>query len=73
MTDAYQTNTKVQWSWGDGTGSGYVREVYRESLTRTIKGTEVTRHGSGDNPAYLIEQSDGDHVLKLHSELQTPD
>ena len=69
MTDAYQTNTKVQWNWGNGTAEGYVRGVFREKTTRTIKGSDVTRDASDDNPAYLIEQEDGDKVLKLHSEV----
>ncbi|MBL4835807.1 MAG: DUF2945 domain-containing protein [Pseudomonas sp.] len=70
MTDAYQTNTKVQWNWGNGTADGYVRGVFREKITRTIKGSEVTRDATDDNPAYLIEQDDGDEVLKLHSEVR---
>ena len=70
MTDAYQTNTKVRWNWGNGTADGYVRGVFREKITRTIKGSEVTRDATDDNPAYLIEQDDGDEVLKLHSEVR---
>lgn len=70
MSDAYQTNTKVEWSWGDGTAEGYTREVFREKTTRTLKGTKVTRNGSDGDPAYLIEQLDGDKVLKLHSEVR---
>ena len=69
MADSYQTNTKVEWEWGNGTGTGKVRGVFRESVTRKLKGSEVTRNGSDDNPAYLIVQDDGDEVLKLHSEL----
>ncbi|WP_339843452.1 DUF2945 domain-containing protein [uncultured Halopseudomonas sp.] len=70
MSEAYQTNTRVQWDWGNGTAEGYIRGVFREKTTRTIKGTQVTRNGSSDDPAYLIEQKDGDEVLKLHSEVQ---
>ncbi|WP_372626126.1 DUF2945 domain-containing protein [Arsukibacterium sp.] len=70
MTDAYQTNTKVEWDWGNGTAEGYTREVFRNKITRSIKGTEVTRVASDDDPAYLIEQSDGDQALKLHSEIR---
>ncbi|MCX7552271.1 DUF2945 domain-containing protein [Marinicella sp. S1101] len=69
MKEAYQTNSKVQWNWGDGTATGYVRKVYREAVTLTLKGTEVTRDASDDEPAYLLEQEDGDEVLKSHSEL----
>ena len=69
MSKTYQTNSKVEWEWGNGTAEGYIREVFREKVTKTIKGTEVTRNGSDDDPAYLIEQDDGGEVLKLHSEL----
>jgi hypothetical protein len=70
MNEAYQKNTKVQWDWGDGTAEGYIREVFREKITKKIKGTKVTRNGNDDDPAYLIEQQDGDKVLKLHSEIR---
>ncbi|MEM1334336.1 MAG: DUF2945 domain-containing protein, partial [Actinomycetota bacterium] len=54
---------------GDGTGSGEVTERFTEKVTRTIDGTDVTRDGSEDEPAYLIEQDDGDRILKSASEL----
>jgi len=44
--------------------------VFREKITKIIKGSDVTRNGSDDDPAYSIEQADGDKVLKLHSELE---
>lgn len=62
--------TKVEWNWGQGTASGKVKEVFTESVTRTLKGNEVTRDGSDDTPAYLIEQEDGDEVLKLSTEVE---
>ena len=62
--------TKVEWNWGQGTASGKVTEVFTESVTRTLKGNEVTRDGSDDTPAYLIEQEDGDEVLKLSTEVE---
>lgn len=71
MSNVYQTNTKVEWDWGQGTAQGYTREIFREKVTRTLKGSEVTRDGSESDPAYLIEQKDGSNVLKLHSELRS--
>ena len=59
----------VSWDWGKGTAEGKVTEIHREEITRTIKGSKVTRNGTQDNPAYLIEQEDGTKVLKLRSEL----
>jgi hypothetical protein len=49
-----------------------VTERFTEKVTRTIDGTEVTRNASADEPAYLVEQDDGGHVLKSGSELSKP-
>ena len=67
---SYATNTKIKWPWGNGEGKGKIREVHHDTLTRKIKDAEVTRHGTDENPAYLIEQEDGDEVIKLHSEVE---
>ncbi|WP_102109090.1 DUF2945 domain-containing protein [Oceaniglobus roseus] len=69
MSD-YSEGTKVQWSWGNGTGTGKVVKKYTQKITKKIKGSEVTRDASDDDPAYLIEQEDGDEVLKSGSELK---
>jgi hypothetical protein len=65
--------TKVKWKWGQGYAEGKVEESHSESITITIKGTDVTRNGSDDNKALLIKQSDGDVVLKLESEVERVD
>ncbi|MGR3452920.1 DUF2945 domain-containing protein [Pseudooceanicola sp.] len=62
--------TKVKWNWGQGTGTGKVEETFDRKVTRKLKGSEVTRNGSKDDPALLIEQEDGDRVLKLASEVE---
>lgn len=62
--------TPVSWAWGNGRGRGKVKDIFREKVTRTLDGNEVTRNGSKDDPAYLIEQEDGDQVLKLQSEVK---
>ena len=59
----------VSWKWGSSTASGKVSEIHRDTVRRRTKGEQVTRHGSDDNPAYVIEQDDGTVVLKLRSEL----
>ncbi len=66
----YEEGTEVEWDWGDGTARGAVTNVYTQKITKTIKGTEVTRKASDEDPAYLIEQDDGDEVLKGHSEVR---
>lgn len=69
MSKSYDAGSKVRWNWGDGTATGTVQERFEERVTRTFDGTEVVRDADADNPAYLIEQKDGDRVLKSHSEL----
>jgi hypothetical protein len=62
--------TKVSWTWGANTAHGVVRKTYERTVTRKLKGTEVKRKGSKDDPALYIEQEDGDGVLKLASEVE---
>ena len=65
--------TKVKWKWGNGQAVGKVKETYSESVTRNIKGSEITRKGEKGNKALLIEQDDGDEVLKLETEVERAD
>ncbi len=67
---AISVGDEVKWSWGNGTGTGTVKQIYKDEVTKTIKGNEVTRKASDDDPAYLIEQDDGDKVLKSCSEVE---
>lgn len=66
---SYSEGTKVEWEWGEGSTTGTVKKIYTQKTTHKIKGSEVTREASNDCPAYLIEQDDGDEVLKSHSEV----
>jgi hypothetical protein len=70
MAMTYSEGTRVEWDWGNGTGSGKVVKKYTQKITLTIKGSEITRNASDDEPAYRIEQEDGDEVLKSESELR---
>ncbi|QBF31597.1 DUF2945 domain-containing protein [Thalassococcus sp. S3] len=67
---SYTQGDKVEWDWGNGTAEGRVERTYARKITRKLKGSEVTRNGSEDDPALYIEQSDGDGVLKLSSEVR---
>ena len=60
----------VQWKWMGRFISGSVKEIYSNSVSKTIKGKLIKRHGSEENPAYLVESVSGNLALKLHSELQ---
>jgi hypothetical protein len=70
MSKGFATGDKVAWNWGSGTGTGKVVREYTRKISKTIGGSEITRNASEDNPAYLIEQDDGDQVLKSESELK---
>lgn len=69
MSKGYNKGDEVEWTWGNGKARGKIETVYTEKVTRTIKGSEITRNASEDEPAYYITQDDGDHVLKSHSEV----
>ncbi len=61
------------WNWGQGTASGKVKATYARKVTRTIDGNDVTRNGNEEDKALLIEQEDGQEVLKLTSEVARSD
>jgi hypothetical protein len=67
---AIRKGTTVRWQWSGSSATGRVVEVHRSRVTRTLGGSEITRNGSDDDPAYLIEQDDGSRVLKLRSEVE---
>jgi hypothetical protein len=60
---------EVHWKWGANEAEGKVVEKHEKPVEKEIKGTEVKRNASKDDPAYTIEQKDGDKVLKSESEL----
>ena len=65
-----RTGSPVRWKWGSSWAEGEVTEVHHDTVSRTSKGSEVTRHGSAEDPAYVISQEDGTTVLKLASEVE---
>ncbi|QDS92179.1 hypothetical protein FF011L_09160 [Roseimaritima multifibrata] len=67
----YHEGSKVKWKWGDGYGRGKVQSTFTKKVTRKIDGTEVTRNGCTDNPAYYVTVDDTNNVLKLESELES--
>ena len=72
-TNSFQSDQYVQWDWGNGTAKGQIKERFEREVTRTLQGSEITRNGTEDNPAYLIRQEGGDEVLKLGSEIEAQD
>lgn len=73
MSEHIREGTEVRWKWGDRQARGTVKERFTDTVTRTIAGNRVTRNASPDVPAYLIEQEDGDRVLKSKSEVERDD
>jgi len=67
MAYDFRIDDTVEWNWGDETGK--IIERFTSEVTRTIDGTEVEQNASEDEPAYLIDQEDGQHVLKSSTEL----
>ena len=70
MSTSLKVGDKVRWSWGNGTGEGKITERFTETVTRKIKGSEIKRKATKDDPAFLIEQDDGDEVLKSATEIE---
>ncbi|HEY0054383.1 MAG TPA: DUF2945 domain-containing protein [Pedobacter sp.] len=60
----------VHWNWGKSEAEGKVKEKFSEPVKKKIKGSEIKRNASKENPAYLIEQEKGTQVLKSEKELK---
>lgn len=73
MASGYRQGDRVRWKWGQHWAYGRVEERFTDRVSREIKGSEVTRNATEDEPAYLIEQEDGDRILKSQSELDRAD
>lgn len=70
MSKTFSEGDQVKWDWAGNTAEGTVEKVYTRKTTRKIKGNEVTREASDDEPAYFITQEDGGEALKSHSEVE---
>lgn len=60
----------VKWKYGGSETSGKVQSTHNGPVTVEIKGKEITRNGSPDNPALKITMADGSKVIKLQSEVK---
>jgi len=65
----FKIGQKVNWKWPPGYVSGVVQEIFFNTEERIIKGKRIVRHGTKENPAYLLLTKKGVNVLKLESEL----
>lgn len=62
----------VAWRWLSGVAEGRVTEVVPKRHEIVSKGSRVTRNGTPQNPAVVIEHKSGNPVLKLAGELLPP-
>ncbi len=65
----FKNGQEAAWKWPPGYVTGIVQDRFTETVRREIKGKLITRHGTSENPAYLLLTRKGVHVLKLESEL----
>lgn len=70
MSSKFKKSSKVQWNWAGSVIEGKVEDVFTTSITKTIKGKKITRHGTPEKPAYLVKSSAGNLALKLETELK---
>ncbi|AYL98980.1 DUF2945 domain-containing protein [Mucilaginibacter celer] len=60
---------EVTWKWGKSEAEGTVVKKHTEPVSKTIKGAKVKRNAGKQEPAYEIEQKNGNKVLKSESEV----
>jgi hypothetical protein len=61
---------EVTWKWGKSEAEGRIVKKHDEPVSKTIKGAKVKRNASKGEPAYEIEQKNGNKVLKSESEIK---
>jgi hypothetical protein len=60
----------VWWKWINGFAEGVVVDITPERTQIETKGKLITRNGTPDNPALIIEHANGTKILKLASEVK---
>lgn len=60
----------VTWKWGKNEAEGKIIKEHDEPVSKNIKGTKVKRNASEEEPAFEIEQDNGNKVLKSASEIK---
>lgn len=60
---------KVAWKWVGAVVEGVVIEVVPAKAEIISKDKLITRNGTPDNPAIIIDHKSGNQVIKLASEL----
>lgn len=66
----FKIGTPIKWKWLGRSILGQVVEVHFIRFTKLIKEKNITRNGTKDNPAYLVQSQAGNLAIKLQSELE---
>lgn len=64
----FKKGDTVEWKYGTGKAEGEVTEVHTDDVSKTIKGKEIKRKGSREEPALVIQHEDS-LVVKSASEV----
>jgi hypothetical protein len=69
-SDTILQGSRVYWTVKGTRQSGVVKEIHKKKVEMILSGSPVYRNASKSDPALLLEQDDGDLVLKLLSEVE---
>ncbi|TKY86491.1 hypothetical protein EX895_004640 [Sporisorium graminicola] len=65
-----QKGDDVTWKWGSQHPQGTVKDVKDDGAeVKTKKGSTISKDGSSDDPAVVIETSNGNNAVKNASEI----
>lgn len=65
-----QVGDTVFWKWGNGFAEAEVVSIEAQKTTIESKGKLITRNGTAENPALILVNAKGVHILKFASEVQ---
>ena len=68
--EKWQIGDKVWWKGMGQEIDGTIKDIFTHKITLEIKGEKITRNGSVEKPAYLLESDAGELSLKLMSEIE---
>lgn len=61
---------KVHWNYGRSQAEGKIEKEFTKPVSKRLKGSEIKRNASKEEPAYLIRQENGNEILRSESELK---
>lgn len=70
MATKFEVGASVTWFWKEREIKGTVLQSSDEKMEKIIKRSRIIKHGTLDDPAYLVRSQKGNEALKLHSELK---